>query len=456
MRSRGRSPLPAAYLHRRFIALLNAERETNGLPADIVEDATWSESCARHNAYMELNGIGHAETPGLPGYSESGNRAGTSSVLSTGVGWTNGNPFATAPLHLMDLLDPRLSVTGVAESSDHVCVWTSPGNQRRFSLDDVYTVPRDGGDAVVSEIARERPFVPGDSVGLPEGTRTGPHLLVYAVGPSAGTMRVRAASLTSAAGQWVELRTVDNTSARVGAYLSPGAILIPVQPLVAGTDYVASISLESMAARRFDRTWWFRTLPRSRPTISAESARPGEVSITSDATNPVVVATSGTERLVLNPVRAAGGHWTTSVAMPGIWDLCVGAGPGPSNPDDKVCAQVTVLAPTVREPVEHRAATSMSGWPPVGRVVRVSSRRVTVRLRVPSGLVGQTIRVVYLGRCSKGRRVMRIRLTRTLNRVVVPRACSTHRGTIVAVRRGVLRLRDGRTFAPFRVVIGRG
>jgi hypothetical protein len=39
--------------------------------------------------------------------------------------------------------------------------------------------------AEVSEIAHEMPFVPGDFVGLPQGTRTGPHLPVWIDEPTA-------------------------------------------------------------------------------------------------------------------------------------------------------------------------------------------------------------------------------------------------------------------------------
>ena len=56
-----------------IVASLNAQRATNGIPADIVERSDWSESCRLHNEYQRLNGtLTHSEDPGLPGYTEDG------------------------------------------------------------------------------------------------------------------------------------------------------------------------------------------------------------------------------------------------------------------------------------------------------------------------------------------------------------------------------------------------
>ena len=295
------SALPATEV----IALLNAERQTHGIPGAIVENLTWSAGCARHNAYQRAYGLfDHPELPWRTGYSEAGNEAGRASVLSTGSGWKNGNPFAHSPIHLMQLLAPQLSETGVAENDDRVCMWTWPGYKRRFNADTVYTAPGDGGGVPVAETAHEQPFVPGDFVGLPRGTVTGPHLYVFAVGPSATAMRVQRATLTPASGPSVAIRTVDNTTPRLGTFLPSGAILIPVAPLVPATDYVASVSLVSTAGVIFDRTWWLRTPPGIPATSSVLGGRPGQIAATANAAGP---------RVASAPARRA----VTASAMPG-------------------------------------------------------------------------------------------------------------------------------------------
>ncbi len=65
------------------IALLNAQRAGNELPANIVEDPRLTRDCAAHDRYMALNHkLTHYEQPGDPGYSVGGAYAGENSVLS--------------------------------------------------------------------------------------------------------------------------------------------------------------------------------------------------------------------------------------------------------------------------------------------------------------------------------------------------------------------------------------
>jgi hypothetical protein len=220
---------------------LNAQREAHGIPAGIVESPAWSDGCAKHAAYMALHGLTHEEDPELPGYTIEGAHAGVSSVLHVGGGWWEGgvNPWEDAPIHLMQLLAPELSVSGAARG----CMYTWPGYLRPLPEPagaTVYSYPGDGATGVPPrQIARERPFVPGDFVGLPEGTATGPHLYVLPFG--AGRGRLTSATLTGPQGP-VDVRTVDNGTAggELGMYLPPGGIVIPVAPLQPGAAYTAS------------------------------------------------------------------------------------------------------------------------------------------------------------------------------------------------------------------------
>src|SRR5712691_12683892 len=88
-----------------ILAALNSQRSANGIPGRVRENPSWSAKCARHIAYMGSTGtFGHSEDPASPAYSAAGNWAGENSVLAMGSSWPAGGPFATAPLHLIQLM----------------------------------------------------------------------------------------------------------------------------------------------------------------------------------------------------------------------------------------------------------------------------------------------------------------------------------------------------------------
>lgn len=241
------------------LAAINAQRAANGIPGRIKENPSWSEKCARHIAYMGATGdFGHTEDPASPAYTPDGNWAGQNSVLAAGSSWPGGNPFANAPLHLIQLLSPELRQVGVEATSGYVCVTTWPGyGWSARPKPAVYTVPGDGAARVpYAQTAQELPFVPGEFVGLPRGARTGPNIMVYAEGSrDPWHLRITAATLTGPAGP-VAVRTVDRTTATVGAYLPPGSgFLIPVTPLEPATTYRASVTF----GRGQRHTWRFTT-----------------------------------------------------------------------------------------------------------------------------------------------------------------------------------------------------
>ena len=89
------------------------------------ENPDWSQKCARHIAYMGSTGtLAHSEDPASPAYSAAGNWAGENSVLAEGTSWPTGNPFANAPIHLIQLMSPELRRVGIEASSGFVCVTT--------------------------------------------------------------------------------------------------------------------------------------------------------------------------------------------------------------------------------------------------------------------------------------------------------------------------------------------
>lgn len=253
------------------LALLNAERAVDGIPAGIVENPTLSAACAAHDAYERANGgvLTHEESSTSPGYTAAGAYAGQHSVLAAGPGWAAGNPWETAPIHLAQLLAPRLAAMGIDDGGGLSCATTFPGYTRADpAVDVVYTSPGNGRMRVpVSELAAEGPYTPGQRVGIPAGTRTGPYIYVLLDGPgiyhpggASEPARLAAATLTGPDGP-VALRIVDNTTAGLENYLPSGGQLIPLAPLRAHATYTASVigALVAVPARTFARTWSFTT-----------------------------------------------------------------------------------------------------------------------------------------------------------------------------------------------------
>lgn len=226
-----------------IIKLLNTERAANGIPAGIAENAVWNVACQLHDAYEHrYNELSHSETEGKPGYSSAGNLIAQTSVLAQGIFWGPADPYDNAPFHLFDLLNPRISSTGAADSEGFGCVeielgtlrpapaavtaYSYPGNHRR--------------DVPVSQHAEEMPETPAQAVGLGKKT-TGPNLFVYFDGPWTNGSRasVSSATMRSSHGS-VALRWVDNSSSNL---LPPtGAILVPVAKLQPGTTYKVSVA----------------------------------------------------------------------------------------------------------------------------------------------------------------------------------------------------------------------
>jgi len=234
-----------------IVASINRERAANGLPT-VQENVSWSNRCRAHDAYMARTGdFGHAETMGRPGASKGGLWAAENSVLAM-ASWADGNPYAGAPLHLIQLMSPILERVGVDEHGGYTCTTTWPGFvEREHGAPDVFSYPGDGATGVPPA---------GDAAELGLAARTGTTIMVWAVGLHWPT--VSAARLTGPGGTAVALKTVDSREPDVGGYLGPGAaFLIPVAPLARGTRYTASVTFRDSNGRHASRTWQFTTGP---------------------------------------------------------------------------------------------------------------------------------------------------------------------------------------------------
>ncbi|HKP89763.1 MAG TPA: hypothetical protein VJT75_07270 [Thermoleophilaceae bacterium] len=246
------------------IAALNQQRTGHGIPAAIVENREWSRRCALHvNWMIQNNTLAHEEAPGSPGYTEDGNWAGTHSVLAAGTpGFTkpSRNPYLNAPYHLGQLLDPRLKQMGVAEKQGWDCETTFPGYTRLHPVaDHLYSYPGPAKSVAWLQDAREGPSTPGDAVGLPQGTVTGPNLIVFWDGPQkpAPLTDIRSASLRRPDGSRVDVRVVDQ---RNGGAIGGSGFIIPVKPLRPGKEYTGRVTWGSQfTARTFTKSWTFKT-----------------------------------------------------------------------------------------------------------------------------------------------------------------------------------------------------
>jgi hypothetical protein len=253
------------------IANLNAQRRANGIPAGVVNDSSLSAGCAAHNNYMHSNGdtLDHDEVPGRTGYTVAGDDAGNRAALALGaLSWAtiNDNPWETAPIHLAQLLDPSLAVSGYNESFGFSCAVTL-GDPRRAEpvAPRLYTYPGPNAHIYTAEQAVEGPFTPGELVGLKQGTTTGPYILVFVdgvvpLGPVKpdivrATLKPRTSSKAKKASKGLTLKIVDSTNAQLEPYLPPGGVVIPVKPLKRG-KYKASVTV-SVAGRQLTKRWKF-------------------------------------------------------------------------------------------------------------------------------------------------------------------------------------------------------
>ncbi len=259
------SPVGAAAISgAEIVQRLSQQREANGIPGGLIEIPEWSADCAKHNYYGAQTGeLTHEENPSSPYYSAEGDFAARHSVLASGSSWSHGNPWEEAPIHLIQMLAPQLSEMGAAENDNHNCATTWPGYHRPEPASlTAYSYPGNGVSGVVpTERASESPFVPGDQVGLPEGTATGRYLLAYLAGvePS-DAPDVTATATLSSGGSPTDLRVVDSTNEEVGGYMpQPSAFLIPAQPLKPLTAYQADVKWSMEGAQLYEQRFSFTT-----------------------------------------------------------------------------------------------------------------------------------------------------------------------------------------------------
>jgi hypothetical protein len=278
-------------------ARLSAFREAHGIPGGITENQEWSARCAKHVDWIAQNGrLQHGEEPGSPGYSEDGDWAGRNSNLARfrGLDFNRGNPYINAPYHLLGLLHPAMQSIGAFENGEIGCHTTFPGYTRPAPASDTfYSYPGNGTTIPWLERAYESPSVPGDEVGLPKGTLTGPNMEVFWQGPSdpegSGALDyLTAATLTEPGGGSVEVRIVGARQSYLA--LRGTGFVIPAKPLEPGTRYSATATFESEGATRsFTGTWSFTTTSLPSPK------RAVKIKLTNSRTQGLLIALTGAD-----------------------------------------------------------------------------------------------------------------------------------------------------------------
>ncbi len=333
------------------IADLNAQRSANGLPAGLTEDPTLSADCLLHDLYMAKNNLlTHAEVTGNPGYTSGGAYAGQNAVLSRGSGWIAGNPYEDAPLHLDQLLAPRLLTLGSADAGGFSCTTTFPGWTRPDpAAPTIYTYPGDGATIYPGETASEMPYTPGQLVGLAPGTRTGPYLIVLVDAPGQSPLdnpaTLSQATLTGASGR-VAVKTIDGTAVPPGgsvsmlaAYMSPGGFIVPVKPLLAGVTYQAQVVV-GFAGLSVTHSWSFTTTGTD--PASSISAHGSTLRFRSGSPRPAVVSFRRANGARAHTISLRPGAHAHVKLHAGSWQACASQAPTPTYVPYQRCLTILV------------------------------------------------------------------------------------------------------------------
>ena len=248
---------------------VNAQRSASGIPP-VTWNADWAGKCHEFNEYAIANNgwdadNPHGETVGKPGYSDDGNWAGGTSVLSRAVTFAatpfGATPWENAPIHLGQVLAPSITQMGGDVSGSYTCLTTWAGFTAPTSTDSptFYSYPGNGTTGIEArEQAAEWPTTPEKELGLGDNPITGPNLFVYAEGFDNQTV-VQSASMTGPDGAPVDLAWWDANLWQLRGYNEQGSVmLIPKQELIGNSRYSVSVTVGDPRAEqdtfRFNRT----------------------------------------------------------------------------------------------------------------------------------------------------------------------------------------------------------
>jgi hypothetical protein len=201
---------------------------------------------------MALNGLGHSEQEGNPGYTPEGADYTNSGEVAAqgGPGWSaSTNPWDAAPLHQAILFDPRVGKSGYDESEGFRCMRL----ELLFEFLDTpkfYAYTSNLGPQRVPPrevICCEGPYAPQEAVGIPLNTPTGPNIIFVNQGFGYSKNHAVSFSLTGPGGAPVEAKFVDSNTppppqGQGYRAFNLGGDMIPVHPLDPFTDYTAQVT----------------------------------------------------------------------------------------------------------------------------------------------------------------------------------------------------------------------
>lgn len=263
------APAHAGIAPSEALTILNQWRAQTGIPAVQGMDADKNDGCAKHNHYMALNGLGHDEENGKPGYTAAGDAAGNQSVLAM----PEGTPrvWEDSVYHRIGVLQPRLVRSGFWASEGFTCMWTLD-EVRLTGVPSVkaYPWPPNGGTGVSTRFTSNESPNPYDVT--PGVQQLGYLLSVNLDGPWFGNttiVKVASASLATASGTPVQFTVADDqtpnggpSGSPIGPYLGDAFGMFPHGELKPATTYNAHA--QGTVTRQgtdypFNLTWHFKT-----------------------------------------------------------------------------------------------------------------------------------------------------------------------------------------------------
>ncbi len=264
------------------IAYLDEQRERNGIPGKLNEDAALSQGCHDYtNLYHGAPGqFPHEERPTQPGYTPLGAEAAEQSDLAGffwSPSWTaESNPWwipnfppgrsvgtakgviaysEVAPLHMTSLFDPAATTAWYGESDEKgggggACMGTS--GTRTFASPSFFSFPGNGATHVPTwNIPSEIPWTPQMALGIPQEQPTGTNFILW---PEATDAVPSSASLVGPAGRSFPVSLVlpstptpasgdpQWTQEFVGELSGGASFAVPTKPLNPNASYTLSVS----------------------------------------------------------------------------------------------------------------------------------------------------------------------------------------------------------------------
>lgn len=318
------------------IALLNQQRQANGIPAIAQVDQNFAAAWCPN----EDNGPSGGEI---------------TRDLSSSTNWSaTRSPWDNAPLHQLSIYGPLWTTAGDVNNGVACMGLGNPAPPPANPT--FYAWTSDQGPTKVSPtetVSGEGPFAPQELVGVPQGQPTGPDILLYAVGlpgeDFAGpNPKAISWSLAAVNGSPVpNVNVVDDsvaTSKGYPGYIHDGGVMIP-PPLAAAQTYNGTVTWQGPEGGTYTQQFSFTTttLANAVNVYAQVHALTALITVSSTAPGPLLRLTGPSNMHV--PLSANGS--ATVTLPPGTWTACASSGGGTSGyATAQRCTTFTVASPS--------------------------------------------------------------------------------------------------------------